>query len=174
MDWVSGGWQPLTRLFNGPKVHHYTDCAPSRFQLGAGRRRRGGPFGFAQRRLRPPLTHSIAGNRRGLVHLASAARRSLPVRLSGRLLRVVGRVLLNKLFLVVWDVFECMNRVGGAGRDAGTAVDAAPRIDVHLGRGLEAGLVLLGMDAIGWANFNTEGVFDTGISNYISHDGSVS
>jgi len=129
---VSGGWQPLTRLFNGPKVHHYTDCAPSRFQLGAGRRRRGGPFGFAQRRLRPPLTHSIAGNRRGLVHLASAARRSLPVRLSGRLLRVVGRVLLNKLFLDVWDVFECMNRVGGAGRDA-TAVDAALGIDVHLG-----------------------------------------
>ena len=43
-----------------------------------------------------------------------------------------------------------------------------------LGRGLDAGLVLLGMDAMGWANLNTEGVFDAGISNYIGQDESVS
>ena len=37
-----------------------------------------------------------------------------------------------------------------------------------------AGLIALGMDAIGRANLNAQGVFDAGISNYIGHDESVS
>jgi hypothetical protein len=53
-------------------------------------------------------------------------------------------------------------------------VDAPFRIDVPLGRGFEAGLVLLGMNAVGWANLSTEGVFDIGIGNDVSHDESVS
>jgi len=53
-----------------------------------------------------------------------------------------------------------MDRVGGASRDAGTAVNATFRINVHLGGSLKGRLVLLGMDAVGGADLNTEGVFD--------------
>ena len=38
--------------------------------------------------------------------------------------------------------------------------NAAFGINVHLGRSLKAGLVLLGMDAISWADLNTEGIFN--------------
>jgi hypothetical protein len=38
----------------------------------------------------------------------------------------------------------------------------------------KAGSSLLGVDAVGRANLNTEGVFDARISDYISHDESVS
>jgi hypothetical protein len=67
-----------------------------------------------------------------------------------------------------------MDGVGGTCGDASAAVDASLRIDVHLSRGLVAGLVRLGVDAIGRANLHTKGVFDAGISNYIGHDESVS
>ena len=63
-----------------------------------------------------------------------------------------------------------MDRVGGASGNACATINAALGIDIHLGRGLEGGLVLLGMNAIGRANLNTEGVFDAGISNYVGHD----
>ena len=79
-------------------------------------------------------------------------------------------VLLDEVLFVLRDVVQGVNRVGGADRNTGTAVDAAIRVHKHLGRRLEGGLVLLGMDAIGGADIDAEGVFDTGISNYVGHD----
>jgi hypothetical protein len=43
-----------------------------------------------------------------------------------------------------------------------------------LSGGFKLGLVLLGVDAIGGANLDAQGVFDAGISDYISHDESIS
>src|SRR6202007_326962 len=83
-------------------------------------------------------------------------------------------VFLDKFLLLFRHIFERMNRIGGAGGNACAAVDAAFGIDIHLGRGLEGRLVLLGGDAVGRANLNTEGVFNARVSNYISHDESVS
>jgi hypothetical protein len=67
-----------------------------------------------------------------------------------------------------------VDRIGRARRNASAAVNAALGIDIHLGRSFEAGLVLLGMNAIGGADLDTEGIFNAGISNYISHDESIS
>ncbi|HKU24129.1 MAG TPA: hypothetical protein VJQ54_01590, partial [Candidatus Sulfotelmatobacter sp.] len=83
-------------------------------------------------------------------------------------------VLLDEILLVFRQIFQSVDRVGGAGRNTRTAVDASFGIYVHLGRGFEAGLVGLGVDAVGGANLNTEGVFDASISNYIGHDKSIS
>jgi hypothetical protein len=90
------------------------------------------------------------------------------------LLLVIGSVFLDEFLLVFRDIFQCMDRVGGASGNACATINATLGIDIHLGRGLEAGLVLLGMDAIGRANLNTEGVFNARISNYVGHDESVS
>jgi hypothetical protein len=87
---------------------------------------------------------------------------------------VEGGVLLDEFFLVFGNIFEGMNRVRCARRNAGAAIDAAFGIDVHLHGGLELWLVLFGMDAIGWANLDTEGVFDAVISDYVGHDESIS
>jgi len=84
------------------------------------------------------------------------------------------RVLLDEVLLILGQVLESMNRVGSARRNAGAAVDAALRIDIHLSRSLEARLVLLGMDAVGGADFDAEGVLNAGISNYIGHNESIS
>jgi hypothetical protein len=75
-----------------------------------------------------------------------------------------------KSFFSSGNIFQRLDRVGGASGNACAAVDATLGVDRHLGRGLEAGLVLLGMYAIGRANLNTEGVFNARISNYIGHD----
>ena len=87
---------------------------------------------------------------------------------------VEGCVPFDEFLLVFRYVSERVNRVRSAGGDAGATVDAAIGIDVHLSRGLEGRLVLFGMDAIRGTDVDTEGVFDAGISNYISHDDSVS
>jgi len=84
------------------------------------------------------------------------------------------RVFLDEFFLILGQVFESMNRVGSACRNAGAAVDTAFGIYIHLSGSFEAGLVLLGMDAVGGADFDAEGVLDAGISNYIGHDESIS
>jgi hypothetical protein len=83
-------------------------------------------------------------------------------------------VLLDELLFLFWDIFQGMNRVGGTSGNASTAIDAALGIYVHLSRGFELGLVLLGVDAVGRANLDTERVFDAGISNHIGHDESIS
>src|SRR6476646_5980273 len=83
-------------------------------------------------------------------------------------------VLLDEVLLLLGHILQRMDRIRGACRNAGAAVDASLGIDIHLSCGFEAGLVRFGVNAIGRANLNTEGVFDAGISNYISHDESVS
>src|SRR5215471_441088 len=93
---------------------------------------------------------------------------------AGRLLLEERGVLLDELFLVLGHIFERMNRVGGAGRNACAAINAALGINVHLRSGFETRLVLLGMNAIGWADLNTKGIFNAGISNYVGHDESIS
>lgn len=85
-----------------------------------------------------------------------------------------GGVLLDELFLLLGHIFEGVNRVGGAGRNTGAAVDAAFGIHIHLSGRLVAGLVLLGVDAIGGANLNAEGVLNAVISNDVGHDESIS
>jgi hypothetical protein len=87
---------------------------------------------------------------------------------------IEGGVLLDEFFLVFGHILESVNRVRGTRGDAGPAIDAAFGIDVHLRGGLELWLVLLGMDAIGWANLDTQGVFDAVISDYVCHDESIS
>jgi hypothetical protein len=91
-----------------------------------------------------------------------------------RLLLIEGSVLLDKVLLLFGYVLNGVNRVGGASGNAGAAVDAALRIDIHLSRGFELRFVLLGMDAIGGADLDAERIFNAGISNYIGHDESIS
>jgi hypothetical protein len=87
---------------------------------------------------------------------------------------VKSRVLLDEVLLVVRQVVEGMNRIGCTGRNASAAVDAAFRIHIHLSCSFELGLILLGMNAVGGADFDAEGVLDAGISDYIGHDKSIS
>jgi hypothetical protein len=87
---------------------------------------------------------------------------------------VESRVLLDEILLVLWQIVQCMNRVRGTSRNAGTTVNAAIGIDIHLSRGFEFRLILFRVDAIGGANFNAKGVLNTGIGNYIGHDESIS
>lgn len=79
---------------------------------------------------------------------------------SQTLLLEVRGVLFDEFFLVLRNVLKRMDRIRGAGWDTSTTVNAAFGVNVHLGGGVKAGLVLLGMDAIGGADFNTQGVFD--------------
>jgi len=93
---------------------------------------------------------------------------------SSNLFLVILGVLLDELFLIVRHVLERMNRIGRAGGHTGATIDAAFRIHVHLSGGLKPGFVRFGVDAIGGADFNTEGVLDAGIGNYVGHDESIS
>jgi hypothetical protein len=90
------------------------------------------------------------------------------------LLFVKGGVLLDKLLLVFRYVFEGVNRIGCARRNASTAIDAPVRINIHLRCSLEAGLILLRVDAIRWTHFYAQRILDAIVSNYIGHDESVS
>jgi len=83
---------------------------------------------------------------------------------------VVGCVLLDEFLLVLGHIVKGVDRIGGAGGNASATVNAALRVHIHLSRRLEAGLVLLGMDAIGRADLDAEGVLDARVSNHISHD----
>lgn len=91
-----------------------------------------------------------------------------------KLLLEMRSVLLDEFLLVLRQVIERVDRIGCAHRHAGTTIDATLGIDIHLGRGLEIGLVLLGMNAVGRANLDAERIFDAIISNYIGHDESIS
>jgi len=86
------------------------------------------------------------------------------------LMLIEGFILLDEVLFVVGHIVDRVNRIGCADGNAGATVDAALGIDVHLSRGFEPGLVLLGMNAVGGADLDAEGVFDTGISDYIGHD----
>jgi hypothetical protein len=87
---------------------------------------------------------------------------------------VEGGVLFDELLLFLGHIVEGVNRIGCADRNAGATVDAAFGFHIHLSRGFELRLVLLGMDAIGGADLDAEGVLDAGISDYIGHDESIS
>jgi hypothetical protein len=81
----------------------------------------------------------------------------------------VSSVAFDELFLGFGYVFKGKNRVRGAGRDAGAAVDALRGIDKELLGRFETGLVLLGMNAIDRANIDAQGVLDAGIGDYVRH-----
>jgi hypothetical protein len=91
-----------------------------------------------------------------------------------RSMLVEGRILLDEIFLFLRYIVKGVNRVGGAGRNAGATVNAAFGIDIHLSGGFELRLVLFRVNAVGGANFNAEGVLNTGIGDYIGHDESIS
>src|SRR6266567_1403916 len=74
------------------------------------------------------------------------------------LMLIEGRILLDEVLFVVGHIVESVNRIGCADGNTGATVDASLGIDVHLSRGFEPGLVLLGMDAVGGADFDAEGV----------------
>ena len=90
------------------------------------------------------------------------------------LLRVVGGVLLDELFLILRYVIQRVDRIGGTRRYAGSTVDALFRVDIHLGYAFELRLILLGVDAICRAHLDAQRIFDTAISDYVGHDESVS
>lgn len=106
----------------------------------------------------------VYGSNNNRISGKSADAHQLPgTRSSSReLLFEIRGVLLDEFLLVLWYVLKGMDRVGGASRHtdtADTAVNTAFRINVHLSGSLKARLVLLGMDAIGWAGLNAEESF---------------
>jgi hypothetical protein len=85
------------------------------------------------------------------------------------LVAVVRSVLIEKLFLVLGQIVGGIERIRGAGRNTGTAIDAAGGIDVKLGHFLKLGLVGLGMDAVGRTNIDAEMIFNAIIGDYVCH-----
>jgi hypothetical protein len=81
-----------------------------------------------------------------------------------------GGVALDERLLVVGDIVGGEDRIRSAGRDAGATIDALSGIDKKLSGLFEAGLILLGMNAIGGADIDAEGILDAGISDYVGHD----
>jgi hypothetical protein len=76
----------------------------------------------------------------------------------------------DELFLVFGHVVESVNRIGGAGRNAGAAVDTALGVDIHLRGGFKLWLIRLRMDAVSRANFDAKRIFGAVIGNYVGHD----
>jgi hypothetical protein len=68
----------------------------------------------------------------------------------------VGGILLDGRFFVFWHIVNWGDSVGGAGRNAGAAIDAFLRIDKELSGFLEARVILLGMDAISGADIDAQ------------------
>jgi hypothetical protein len=85
-------------------------------------------------------------------------------------LGVVSGVLLDVLQFVGGDFVRDKNRVGRAYRDAGATIDAAIRVNVKLGCRFEGLVIFLGVNAIGWASFDAEFIFGTGIGDYVCHE----
>src|SRR5581483_3619791 len=86
--------------------------------------------------------------------------------------RSVGVVLcvnLNKRFQIVRQVLDSEDRIRGADRNAGAAIDAACRIHIDLLFFLKTGLIFFGMDAVGRANICAEQVLDALVGNHICH-----
>jgi hypothetical protein len=65
------------------------------------------------------------------------------------------------------------DRIGGADRDAGAAIDAIVGLNVKLWRFGETGLILLGVDAVHRAGLHAQFILGTGIGNYVCHGGSM-
>lgn len=93
------------------------------------------------------------------------------VRLSAEVLRV----LLRKLFPLLWQVVERKDRRNGAHGHTSAAVNAFDRVYIeHLFGSVLFG-ILLRMNAVHRAGVNARGVFctDTGLGNYVGHKSSV-
>ena len=76
----------------------------------------------------------------------------------------VGGVRLDECFLVFGHILEGMNRIGTAGRNTRATVDAAFWVDVHLSRGFETGLVLLGwMQSVGQTSTHRESLMQESV-----------
>src|SRR5208337_158151 len=124
--------------------------------------RRGLQSGPPKRNCRPITPKAgVMGTRPGRATLQTVA--------AGRL-RVVGGVLVEKLFLVLGQIVGGEDRIRGASRNAGATIDTTNRIDIELGRRFKLRLVFLGVDAVGWADFHTKLVLDAAVGDYIGHD----
>lgn len=85
----------------------------------------------------------------------------------------VGRIGFDKLLFVLRDIVDGKDRIRGAGGNTRAAVDALRWVNKKLFRFLETGLILLGVNAVGGTNIDTEGILDAGVGNYIGHDESL-
>jgi hypothetical protein len=61
------------------------------------------------------------------------------------------------------------DRLSGALRNTGSAVDTLIRVDVELRNPFELGFIALGMNAIHRAHFNAQFVFDASVRNDVGH-----
>jgi hypothetical protein len=87
---------------------------------------------------------------------------------------VKGGIFLNEIFLVLGNIVDGMNRVGGASRNTVRHSRYNPR-DPHTSEWrLRNRVRPAGMDAIGRADLDAKGILDAGISDYIGHDESIS
>src|SRR5215469_10027528 len=100
----------------------------------------------------------------------SSSRQVRPLTLALRSVGEKGRVFGSKFLLLLGQVVNRMKRIGGTNGNAGSAIDAAFRVDVKLCYGLEFWLLFLGMNAVGRADVYTEKIFDTGVGNHVRHD----
>src|SRR5207253_2457858 len=81
-----------------------------------------------------------------------------------------GRVFGREFFFLLRQFVNRMKRVGGTHGNAGSAIDAALRVDVKLRYGLKFWFVFLGMNAVGRADVYAQKIFDAGVGNHIRHD----
>src|ERR1039457_5220375 len=91
----------------------------------------------------------------------------------GRKLVVVRGVERGELGEFLGEFVQHENRIGGANRDAGAAIDAIVRVNEELRALGETGLSLFGVDAIHRAGLHAQFILGTGIGNYVCHDGSI-
>jgi hypothetical protein len=82
----------------------------------------------------------------------------------------MGGVLFDELFLVIGNFVGYKNRVRGAGRNTGAAIDTSFGVDVKLGRCLKVWFIFFGVDTVGGADFHAKFIFDAIVGDYISHD----
>jgi len=86
-------------------------------------------------------------------------------------LLAIKRGVLGDCFLLVFrNFFGREDRIRRAGCDAGAAVHAILRIDIHLRFSFPLRFVRLGMNRIAASRINAELVFCAGISDYMGHD----
>src|ERR1035438_8582497 len=91
----------------------------------------------------------------------------------GRELVVVRGVERGEPGEILGELVQHENRISGANRDAGAAIDAIVGLDEELRRFGETGLILLGVDAIHRAGLHAQFILGTGIGNYVCHEGSM-
>jgi hypothetical protein len=82
----------------------------------------------------------------------------------------ISSVLFDEWLFVFGNVVDREHRIRCTRGNARAAVDALRWVDKELSRFFEAGFILLGMDAIGGADIDAEGILDAGIGNYMGHD----